>query len=429
MREKLLFQFLRYIGKVYHFDRITSQMKDRRKNPEIPPQHVFLSVFLMFLMRQPSLNRLEPKLKTRRFKHLIGSKRPQVASADAISYSLDRFQHNPLWDGLVGVNKTFKRNKVFSRGDGGVVAAGVDGVELFKSKSRCCPECLTRTVREKQPDGTTSKVTEYYHRAVEAQVLGAFPHALLGSQLQRPGEDEVACASRVIEKIVEEYGPRFVNLWVVDAAYAEAPFLHSAKAHRAGVLVVFKDERREVLRDAQGLFDCFPPNLEGSEDQGHVEYKIWDEESFDTWESLGEPIRMVKVEEIHHKVRIRGGSSQSFREYHRWWAGSTVPKDKLSSCAVRRLLHRRWEVENNGHRELKTSYHADHPFRHNPNAILALLLILALVCNLFYAFLFRNLKSFRTQDVTASYVAEQLTAEILTLESPQYLLFSLWEGG
>lgn len=40
---------------------------------------------------------------------------------------------------------TLKKNRVFREGTiGGYVAAGIDGVELFSSTKKSCPDCLIR---------------------------------------------------------------------------------------------------------------------------------------------------------------------------------------------------------------------------------------------------------------------------------------------
>lgn len=421
MKPRYLPQFLSYIRRVYKFSNIVDKITDQRHNPQIPPSHIFLSVFLMFIMRQPSFNHFSLKLKFRSLKRLIGSKRKQVSSADTLAYSLDRFQIDPLWRGLAFINKTLKRNKVFKGSAGNLVAASLDLTELFKSRSRCCKECLQRTITLKNKE----KVKEFYHAAVQAQILGTFPHSIIGSSLQRRGEDEVSCASSLIDDISKYYGKRFVDLWVLDSAYCEAPFIKKILSLNSNVLVILKDERRDLFKDAQGLFSHMPPTLSGKEDMGRTTYKIWDEDDFTSWESLDRPVRVIKVEETQRKIKILKGKPTPSVEKHSFFAACTLPKERLSSKAARRLIHRRWEIENNGHRELKTNYHIDHPFRHSPKAIIALLLILAIAFDLFYAFLYRNLKTFLTEDITARHVAEQICAEILLEET----YITLWKGG
>ncbi len=80
----------------------------------------------------------------------------------------------------------------------------------------------------------------------------------LDHEVHRRGEDEVATAVRLLERVPVLY-PRAFDLVLADALYAEAPFFKFLLAHRNHELVVFKDERRNLYQDAAGLFDSEPP--------------------------------------------------------------------------------------------------------------------------------------------------------------------------
>ena len=72
-----------------------------------------------------------------------------------------------------------KRNRVFREGTiGGYVVAGLDGVELFSSTKKSCPNCLTR----KKLTGET----EYFHRSVVCMTIGKSPHVILGQEMLKP---------------------------------------------------------------------------------------------------------------------------------------------------------------------------------------------------------------------------------------------------
>jgi len=63
----------------------------------------------------------------------------------------------------------------------------------------------------------------------------------------------------------------------------------------------------------------------------------------------------------------------------------------------------------------------EHNFHHHPNATHALLLILFMAHNLFYAYVFRHLKSYRLYHPTMKRIAEDFMASFLhwNLYSPQ----------
>jgi len=79
-------------------------------------------------------------------------------------------------------------------------------------------------------------------------------------------------------------------------------------------------------------------------------------------------------------------------------------KWKANADAVRQIVHAKWGIENNGFWDLKTNWNMtavhevtarSHNYHHHPDATFAALLILFLAYNLFYAYVFLNMKTYR----------------------------------
>ena len=77
------------------------------------------------------------------------------------------------------------------------------------------------------------------------------------------------------------------------------------------------------------------------------------------------------------------------------WVFTTL---NASAKTIWRIMHSRWEIENNGFHQLKTYYHADHCFVHRATENILLINILAF--NLREMYLFRRLKDFRETKIT-----------------------------
>ena len=98
-----------------------------------------------------------------------------------------------------------------------MAVAVVDGHESHASYLRHCTGCLERTIRV----GKTTR-TQFYHKQVTLMLLpGARPgcepiRLLLDHEPQRPGEDEVATALRLLERVIGSY-PRAFDLVLADA--------------------------------------------------------------------------------------------------------------------------------------------------------------------------------------------------------------------
>jgi len=85
---------------------------------------------------------------------------------------------------------------------------------------------------------------------------------------------------------------------------------------------------------------------------------------------------------------------------------------QVSTARVVALGHQRWDIENHGFNELVNGWHADHVFKHEPNAMECFLLMAFLAVNIFQAFLSLNLKPQLRQGRTRAFWANLMAAEI-----------------
>ena len=76
------------------------------------------------------------------------------------------------------------------------------------------------------------------------------------------------------------------------------------------------------------------------------------------------------------------------------------------------LGHQRWDIENQGFNELVNGWHADHIYRHEPNAIECFLLIAFRACNTFQAFIALNLKPQLLKGRTRVFWSQLMATEI-----------------
>jgi hypothetical protein len=75
----------------------------------------------------------------------------------------------------------------------------------------------------------------------------------LDFELERRGEDELSAAMRLIRGVIRNAPRAFSGMVLSDSLYAGAPMVGLSLAHRKDVIVVLKDQRRELLQDARGL--------------------------------------------------------------------------------------------------------------------------------------------------------------------------------
>lgn len=408
----MLARVARYLDQHWDFRDMVDHVHDTRKAPRIPASAIFLSVFGMHALRLGSFNEMEQQLKIpARWEPWVGKLKP---SADTLGYALERSDLTPFRVMLAEAGKKAKRKKVFRRiyPDSYWVAA-IDGVETYSSRKRCCPGCLTRQITVKAGE-EKNKVTEYYHREVVLQMIGVTPALPLDAEALVPGDTEVSAALRLLER-VRKTQPRFIDVLSFDAFYLQAPFVKKVLDMNYGVVIVLKQEERDLYKDAQGLFQVTMPEEEAIRAQGlSGTVKIWDVDGLTSWSQLGRSVRVVReLKKRPKRERIAGEWVE--REVEEDWRSVVIFPDAQHPPheKVRQWAHSRWDEECRGFGELTQRWHLNHSYRHHPVARMACLLILFLAFFLTTVFFDRNLKPALRKGKTRLHLARLLADDLI----------------
>ena len=354
---------------------------------------------MLWLCRLPSLNVLE--LSGRRGAGRLFL-RHAMPSADQIA-NISEILDAPGLRAILGrMYKRLVRNKVLLPLRGHRLAV-VDGHEINSSYDRCCPQCQTRQITV-----NGKKRTQYYHRAVVFQLVGPAFRCLLDFELLHPHDDEGSAALRLIRRVLETY-PRCFDILLGDGLYPQARLFKLLRQHGKHAIVVLKDERRDLLTNARGLFGVTPHT---TFTLSRTRYQCWDIEQLDSWESFHEKVRVVRsIETTTLRERIKGRWIEREQTTEWIWV-TTLPAAEVSTANVVCFGHERWRIENEGFNELCNQWHADHYFHHHPVSITALWLLLFIAHTLFHCFL-RNLKPCLRQGMPVYFWARVMLAEFL----------------
>ena len=374
-------------------------LRDERIIPRIKTPVVAGSALVMALAQMGSLNALEQTGDNSFWRKWLAANLP---SADIMGTVFSSIGCDDLREMLRHVYSRLKRNKALHPPFcDNLFALVIDGHESSASYLRCCDKCLQREV-------TTARGSrvQYYHRHVMAILLCKDFPLLLDLELQMPGEDEVAAATRLLERMSLNYSRAF-DVVVADGLYARAPFFKTVIAHGKHVIAVLKDNRRDLLHDAMGIFQQEQPVVF---QQDGVTRQCWDIEGFKSWTSFGQEARVVRSVENTTVCRQRTGEKEDCAA--EWMWVTTLPKQRVPTETFVRIAHARWDIENKAFNELTTYWHADHVYKHTVGAIEAFWLITMLAYNLFHAFITLNLKPAVRQLYTKLHLARALAAEV-----------------
>jgi len=382
-----------------------SGLHDTRLLPQIPTLNVWLSVFGMYVLRLRSFNALEQELRVgKRWEAWVGSRKP---SADTVGRVVAKMSPDELRQVLAAIHRSaWRRKAIHTRPGESYRVVAVDGHEVGASRARCCPYCLVRKITV-----GAETVLEYYHRVVVAQWVGVTPPAILDLELINPDEGEVVAARRLLERVLRQHA-RLIDVISGDALYLEAPFFKLVLNAGTHLVVVMKQERRDLYQDAERLRSLVEPRILVD---GPRTTRVWDIPELSTFSTLGRPVRVVWAEEETRRRKIVGGKPKEVLEKKTWIWVTDLPAATVPAAKIQLWGHDRWDLENRGFNELSSLWHMDHYFIHHPTAIQILLLTLAIAFVTTYLFYERNLKAPARRHLTRLALAARLADDLVLL--------------
>jgi len=382
---------------VYDLPDLLLSVHDTRRRPRVSTFAVLSSVLMLFWTRMASLHALEQTRQQSLWTRWMGHWSP---SADTVGRVCSQLELPELREVLYELYSRFRRNKLFARPRTELIALILDGHESSASYRRHCAGCLQR----RMVIGGEQRV-QFYHRSVMAQLQVGDVTFLLDTEPQAPHEDEVAAALRLLLRVVSRI-PRAFEVVLVDGLYARAEFFRAARARGKEVIAVLKDDRRDLLQDALGLFATIQPIRERD---GSTERLMWDLDGFGSWEAMGRPVRVVRSRETTTWHSQADGSEQT--RVADWLWVTTLSSARAGTHRLVELGHRRWAIENHGFNELVKHWHADHLFHHHPTAIQCFWLMVMMAYNLFHAFVDRQIRAASRLRHTCLYWASRIAAD------------------
>lgn len=382
---------------VYKIPQKIKGLSDERKRKSIPLFNLVMPVLIFLMLQYESFHTVfsAPESMEKRLKNCIRGKIPKV---DAVRDLLSRIDPKEIEKIHAQTIEVIKRNRVFREGTiGGYVVAGIDGVELFSSTKKSCPECLSRK--------NGSGKTEYFYRSVVCMTVGRPPHVIFGQEMLKPvdgsgkDEGELTGAKRLIRRLKKRHG-HFADVIVADALYLNAPFINTLKECGLETVIRLKDERRLLFQDAESMFqrdEGRKKNFSG----GKKRIEVWDLSGFEI-EHSAHKLRVVRY---HEKWEEKG------KETERWmWLVTTL--EHADYRILWEMMNRRWDIEENGFHQLKTYYHAKHCYCHRATEVIFNLMILGF--NMRELYLYRRIQKFEGSRISRKSVSRKFCDELLT---------------
>ncbi len=385
LNEKLtLFKLLSYMRSVYQIPQKIKNLTDKRKRRSIPLFNIVMPTLIFLMLQYRSFHTIfsAPESMNKRLRNCIRGRIPKV---DAVRDLLTVIEPDELRSIHEETVDRMKRNRIWKKGTvGGYRVAAIDGVELFGSTKKSCPDCLIRKHK--------SGETEYFHRSVVCMTVGQSPHIILGQEMLWPrdgnqkDEGELTGGKRLIDRLRKRHG-HFADIIVADALYLNAPFINTVLKCGMEAVIRLKDEKRLIFKDAQGLFEK-GAGKKNSFKREQTEIEAWDLSGFEM-DGVEKQVRVIRY---HEKSTRKKGKTEEK------WMWLVTTDETADYQILWKIMHRRWDIEENGFHQLKTYYHVKHCYCHKAVETVFYLMIMAF--NMRELYLYRRIRDFKNKKIT-----------------------------
>ena len=318
-----------------------------------------------------------------------------------------------------------RENKVYRAGTiDGLVVVGIDGVETFGSYKKDWENSYKAKIKvTKYNNGEKIIEEKEYHKQINvvAKIVGKRPGIILDyEKITSQGnggkqEYEPNVGIKLINRLKESYG-RGIDVIVADAIYLNEKFLKTIKENGYEAIIRLKGNNNSLLENAEGLFKNQKPK-EWKRKRKVVNTNIHQNRIIKAWSDkfkyCGRKIKVVKYEEEYKKA----GEKQKDIIY-------VISTDiGMSEETINKIIHARWDIENNGFNELKNYWNMKHCYIGEENAIDVIIEMLIMSYNLWEMYLYQHIHKFEDMKMTKIGYIEEVRENIDKL-SKEELWFS-----
>jgi len=383
-----------YITKVFRFTANLGLLSDKRVFPRKSISDIFSACFYGSVFRTKSIVSISEESREGCLTHRVGS-----ISHDTIQYGLDHLEVASVQEFWNSLNRRAKRNGMFREGEFGDHMVGVlDCIEVYSSYKSQCTRCQKRHVT-KSENKVKKKVSQYYHRVVVLTLVGYDFPVPIGMEVMKRGEGEISCALRLLKRLVDQLGKRFLDIIIGDAAYCTPRFFNQCEKMGLVPGAVLKKNQLDLLQTAMAEKKQSQPieKRKGNKER----LKLWDLPNV-IWDTADRDVRVIYAErEVWGKAdetSDQTGSKEAWVDKKRVFAFSKE-MDHLPAQLLYKIGIHRWDIDADLFMNMTQHWHLKHKTLHFENAYENILSIRLIAYMLFMFFFHRHINSRRKNKI------------------------------
>lgn len=362
-------------------------------------------LFIGMFSRHESLNQILEKIhKRRKFKKLF-SKKEHIPKSHVFRDGIKELSVEGLKDINRAIISKAKENKLYRDGSiDGLVVVGIDGVETFRSYKKDWNNSYKAKVKVKEyENGKKKEVEKETHKQIDifAKVVGKRPGLVLDYEVvtcngnEGKQEYEPNVGIKLVQKLKQSYG-RGIDVIVADAIYMDSNFLREVKNEGYESVIRLKDNRKALIEEAEGLFKMQKAKV----------FKIKREKEIKSWSEVVE-YKGMKIKVVKFEEKMLDDKNKKIDTIY------AVSTDlSMKEETINKIMHARWDIENDGFNELKNYWNMNHCFMADEKGINVILQMIIMSYNLWELYIYGHLHNFEKMKMTKKGYIEMIVEKI-----------------
>lgn len=407
-----------FIIKEYHINEELKRLKRKKvKRTFIKGSTVAKMLFFSTFIRERSFNQLQEKIHKRKKYRNIFRKNETIPKMHGFREVIKELNIEEIKQINRNVIQKAKNNKIYRKGTiDNLAVVGIDGTETFGSYKKKWNNCYKTTVKvQEYKNNKKEEVEKEYYKQIDvfARIVGKRPGLVLGYEtvtcngLKGKQEYEPNVAKKLVKNLKKYYGIG-IDVIVGDAIYLDEEFLNVVKKEGYQAVIRLKDNRKKLIEDAEGLYKMQKP--EKIETKNKKEINCWSE----ILEYKNMKLKVVKFKEKYKK----GKETKEDTIF-------VVSTDlNMSNRTINKIIHERWDIENEGFNELKNQCNMRHCYMAEENAIHVILQMMILSYNLWELYIYGHIHKFEEKNITKLGYIERIVEAINEASYKELMIFS-----
>lgn len=236
-----------------------------------------------------------------------------------------------------------------------------------------------------------------YHKQINlvVKIVGKRPGLVLGyEKITDKGKNgkqqyEPDIGIKLLTRIRKEYG-RMIDIII----YLNKNFILELLKLDYNCILRLKDNNASIIENVEGIFKIMKPE-EWKNKRKVVNTNVHQERKIKAWTDIfeyqGIKVRVVKFEETYNKTKKEKQVDIIY----------VISTDlNISVQTINKIIHARWDIENNGFNDLKNYWNMKHCFIAEENAIDVIIETIIMSYNLWEMYLYQHLHDFEGMKMT-----------------------------